>query len=176
MTIDAIGVRMERLKEDTGFRDRDVSGDIKVYADLKGLFKDSSKLSGIGHMGISKGRLWQLDLFKGAGSLIFSRDFSDVVFTEGACDWKMSGKAFLIENLVMKSDILTLRGSGSIGPDRAVEGVIRPEISEDATTGGRFAAAVGKGTEIEISGTLKDPRFKTRTSVIDVVGAMLQRQ
>jgi hypothetical protein len=172
--LDAIGVKLERLKEDTGFKDKDVSGDIKVYADMKGVLKDASRTSGIGHLGLAKGRLWQLNLFKGAGTLIFSSDFSDVVFTSGACDYKVSGNTFFIDNLVMKSDLLTLYGSGRIGSDRSVEGMIRPEIPLDATSSGSFASAVGKGTVIEISGTLKEPRFKTKTNVVDVVGAMLQ--
>lgn len=174
--LDAIGVRMGLLKEDTGFKDKEVSGDIKVYADIKGYFKDASRLKGIGHAGISNGRLWQLNLFKGAGTLIFNRDFSDIVFTEGACDWKLEGQDFFIENLIMKSDVLTLRGAGRIGLDRSVEGTIRPEVDEYVADRGTLASAVGKGTVIEVGGTLKDPVFRTRTNVIDVVGAMLQQQ
>jgi hypothetical protein len=54
--------------------------------------------------------------------------------------------------------------------------MIRPEVDEDEAGTGTLASAVGKGTVIEIGGTLKDPAFKTRTNVIDVVGAMLDRQ
>lgn len=176
VNIDAIGVKMDRLKEDTDFKDKDVSGDVKVYADVKGVFRDASRFTGIGHAGIKNGKLWQLNLFKGTGAMIFSRDFSDVVFTEGACDWKVDGNSLSIENLVMKSDLLTLRGAGKIGFDRSVKGMIRPEVDEDEAGTGTLASAVGKGTVIEIGGTLKDPAFKTRTNVIDVVGAMLDRQ
>ena len=173
--LDAIGVKLEDLKADTDSRDKDVSGDIKVYADVKGIFKDASRLTAIGHIGLSKGRLWQLDLFKGAGTLIFSKDFSDIVFTSGACDYKVRDNACFIDNLVMKSDVLTISGSGRIGFDRSVEGVLRPEISEDIAESGTLASAVGKGTVIEIGGTLKDPSFKTKTSMMSVVGAMLHQ-
>jgi hypothetical protein len=172
--LDAIGVKLERLKEDTDFRDKDVSGVIKVYADVKGVFKDASRLSAIGHLGLTKGRLWQLNLFKGAGTLIFSRDFSDVVFTSGACDYKVRHNAFFINNLVLTSDLLTLTGQGRIGFDRSVNGIFRPEIPVDATSSGSLATAIGKGTVIEVDGTLKDPEFKTTTNFMDVVGAMFE--
>jgi hypothetical protein len=174
--LDAIGVKLEDVKADTDFKDKDVSGGIKVYADVKGIFKDASRLTAIGHIGLSKGRLWQLDLFKGAGTLIFSRDFSDIVFTSGACDYKVMDNSCFIDNLVMKSDLLTLTGSGRIGFDRSVEGSLRPEISEDIADAGTLASAVGKGTVIEISGTLKDPGFKTKTSMMSVMGAMLHQE
>jgi len=177
LTADSIGVKLERLKEDTGFKDKDVSGELRVYADLKGVFKDASRSSGIGHASIKKTRLWQLDLFKGAGALIFSSDFSEIVFTEGACDFKIKDKAFRIENLVMKSDQLDLYGYGRIGMDRSVEGTLRPEIKEGAVsegTAGKMAIAIGKGTVIDIGGTLAEPAYKRRTNVVDVVGAMLQ--
>jgi hypothetical protein len=164
------------LKADTDFKDKDVSGDIKVYADIKGIFKDASRLSGIGHVGLTRGRLWQLNLFKGAGSLIFSDDFSDIVFTSGAFDYIIRESSFFIDNLVMKSDLLTLYGSGRIGFNRHIEGSMRPEIEPDAASTGKLAVAVGRGTIIEVNGTLKDPQFKTKTNVINVVGAMLQQQ
>ncbi len=174
--LDAIGVKLEDVKADTDFKDKDVSGDIKVYADVKGIFKDASRLTAIGHVRLNKGRLWQLDLFKGAGTLIFSKDFSDIVFTSGACDYKVRDNVCFIDNLVMKSDLLTLTGSGRIGFDRSVEGALRPEISEDIAESGTLASAVGKGTIIEIGGTLKDPSFKTKTNMMSVVGAMLRQE
>lgn len=176
MKLDAIGIKLERLKTDTGFKEADVSGDIKIYADLKGVFGDLSRLGGIGHLGIKRGRLWQLDLFKGAGKLIFNSDFGDIDFTEGACDFRINDSSVVVENLVMKADELKLTGAGSIGFDRSVRGILRPEVMEDAVAGGtpgKFAIAVGQGTVIDISGTLADPQFKTRTNVVDVVGAFM---
>jgi hypothetical protein len=176
LKFDAIGVQLDKLKVDTGFRDRDVSGTLKIYADLKGTLKDASRLSGIGHIGIVKGKLWQLDLFKGAGRTIFNSDFSDIEFTEGACDFRIDRGAVSIENLVMKSEELKLTGRGDIGADHSVNGELRPEINEDAVASGaqgKFAVAVGKGTVVEISGTLGEPRFRTKTNVVDVVSAFI---
>lgn len=177
LQFDAIGVKLDKLKADSGFSDRDVSGTLKIFADLNGTLKDASRLAGIGHIGIANGKLWQLDLFKGAGKAIFSSDFSDIEFTEGACDFRIGGGDIRIENLVMKSEELKLTGRGEIAADRSVSGTLRPEISEDAVatgTTGKFAMAVGKGTVIEVSGTLKEPRFKTKTNVVDVVSAFME--
>jgi hypothetical protein len=175
--LDTIGVKLDKMKEETPFRDRDVSGTLKIYVDLKGIVKDPLRLTGIGHASITAGKLWQLDLFKGAGKAIFSSDFGDIVFTDGACDFRIgAGGTFAVENLVLRSEELDLTGRGEIMAGRELSGILRPEIREGAVAEGatgKLAIAVGKGTVIEISGTLKEPKFKTRTNVVDVVSAFM---
>jgi len=173
--VDAKDVKLENLKMDMGFKDKYVSGDMKALATLSGTFKDTTKFSGAGRVSITSGRLWQLNLFKGLGSLIFSSDFNDIVFTEGSSDVKMSNKDFVINNFVLKSDLLNLYGSGTIGIDKSINAMLRPEIKESAMGSGtheKIMMAVSGNTVIKITGTIGKPEYKTQANFGDVVGGI----
>lgn len=173
--VDVKDVKLEDLKADTGFKDKDVSGDIKALANLTGTFKDITKLSGTGRVSIKNGRLWQLNLFKGLGSIIFSSDFNDIAFTEGSCDIKIAQREFVINNFMLKSELLNLYGSGTIGFDKSVSAMLRPEIRESAIdygSAGAIAVAVSNNTVVKITGTLEKPGYKTQANLADVVGGI----
>ncbi|MCX5678660.1 MAG: hypothetical protein NTY76_06085 [Candidatus Omnitrophica bacterium] len=173
--IDIKDVKLEDLKADTGFKDKDVSGDITALAKLTGAFKDSAKFSGTGRLSIKNGRLWQLNLFKGLGAIIFSRDFSDIAFTEGSCDIKIAREFFTVNNFVLNSDLLNLYGSGTIGFNKSVDAVLRPEIRESAVdygSAGAIAVAVSSNTVVKITGTLEKPEYKTQANLADVMGGI----
>lgn len=175
VSLDAQDIMLERLKMDTGFKNADVSGDIKVYANLTGILKDLSKLSGVGRLTITDGRLWQLDLFKGLGSTIFTSDFSSIVFSEGSCDFRISDRIFYADSVDLKGELMRLYGSGRLGFDNSISAVLRPEINENTMWPGtqrNIAMAIQRGTAIEISGTLKNPAFRNRTDVLAVVGGV----
>lgn len=183
ISLDAQDIMLEKIKADTGFKDADVSGDIKLYANLTGLLKDQSRLNGLGRLTITDGRLWQLNLFNGLGKTIFTSDFSSIVFSEGSCDFRIAEKAFYADSVDLKGELMRLSGSGSIGFDKSISAVLRPEINENAMWAGtqrNIAMAVQNGTVVEITGTLKDPVFKNRTDVLAVVGsvagALLKRE
>ncbi|MDP3804058.1 MAG: AsmA-like C-terminal region-containing protein [Candidatus Omnitrophota bacterium] len=172
VTINLKDANLEKYKKDTDMKDKDLAGDIKLYASINGSFEDVSTLAGIGKISIAKGRLWQLDLFRGLGGLIFTSDFSDIVFTEGSCNFKIRDKIFYTNDISLKSDLLNLNGSGDLGFDKSVNALLKSELTEDAMYPGfrkNIATAIGKFTYIEVSGTLKDPKYKMRPSVSDIV-------
>ena len=164
--------KLEQYKKDTEMKDKDISGIIKLYASINGSLKNDSALNGLGNISITKGRLWQLDLFKGIGAVIFTSNFSDIVFAEGYCDFKIKDKAFSTDNLSLKSDELNLYGSGKVGFDKSISAILKSELTEDAMTSGlrkNIAAAIGKYSVIEVSGTLKDPKYNVRPSMSDII-------
>lgn len=173
--VDLKDVKLEDIKMDTGFKDKDVSGDITALAKLAGAFKDSTKLSGTGRVAIKNGRLWQLNLFKGLGAVIFSNDFRDIVFTEGSCDIKIAPQAFTFNNFILKSELLNLYGSGIIGFDKSVNAMLRPEIRESAIDYGSaspIAVAISSNTVVKITGTFEKPEYKTQANLADVMGGI----
>ena len=173
LTLNTKDVKLEKLKKDTGFKDKDVAGDIKIYANTTGLINDSSKLTGIGKISIARGKLWQLDLFKGLGTLIFTSDFSDIIFTEGSCDFKIENKSFVTNDFSLKSNLLNLYGSAKIGFDKSINASLTSELTEEAMCPGarkNIAAAIGKSTFIDISGILSAPKYKVRLNVADLAG------
>ena len=70
--------------------------------------------------------------------------------------------------------MLDLRGSGTIGADKSVNAMVRPEIREAALDGTkeRIAMAVSSNTVIKITGTLDKPQFTAQANFAEVVGGI----
>jgi len=45
------------------------------------------------------GKLWQLDLFRGIGAILFKRDFNSVIFKEGSCAFVVKDKNAFMNDL-----------------------------------------------------------------------------
>lgn len=170
---DIKGVKLEKLKADTAFKDKDVSGTINANARLKGAFGDLSRLEGFGRITIASGKLWQLNLFQGLGALLFSRDFSNIVFSGGACDFLIGDKAISTDDLDLKSDVINMHGSLKIGFDNSIDASLKAQVLQEAIEANRtirkITKAIGKYSFIKVTGTLKEPKYSLQPDVADIV-------
>jgi len=165
-------MKIEKLKEDTPFKDKKVSGDIQAKVALSASGSGPKRLTGSGKIFITDGKLWQLNLFKGLGVLIFTSDFSDVVFKSGHCNFTVKDGFVLTDDLALSSGLIDMHGTGKIGFDDTVEAYLKTELSEGAmeeSTRKNIAIAVGRYTFIEIKGTLEKPVYKVVPSVSAMV-------
>ena len=176
LDLDIDGVKIEKLKNDTAARKKDISGNLKAQLKLNGVAQDISKLSAIGKIYINDGRLWELNLFQGLGSLLFIRDFSRIVFKDGSCSFTVRDKVISTQDLAMKSDIANLDGSVQIGFDSRIDASLNVQVlSDNVPLTGTFkdlATAIIGGAEhfgtIRITGTLKDPKYRFNPAVGDL--------
>lgn len=164
---------LARLKSATALKDLDISGrtDLKVY--LRGLNgKSVSSLSGSGSIKISEGKLWQLNLFKGLGVLIFTRDFSNIVFNEGKCNFHIRDSFVSTDDLELKSELLDMYGRVRIGFDKTINALLKTEINSrvlaERRGRGGMAQAMGDYGIIDVRGTLKEPKFTIRPDVTNI--------
>jgi hypothetical protein len=174
---DIEGVKIEKLKADTDFKDKDVTGSVKLHVKLNGFVNNAEKLSGDGRLAVTEGKLWQLNLFRGLGTMLFTSDFSEIIFKEGQCDFKIGGKSIYTNELVFKSDLVKILGPIKIGFDNSVTATFKAEFSEDALEAGTrkdITTAVGKYTYIDVYGTLKDPQYKIRPDVGNIVQSIAE--
>lgn len=170
-------IKIEKLKLDTPFKDKDSSGTIRAIAKVNGFLKDISKLSGAGKIQIENGKLWELNLFKGLGKLLFSKDFTDIVFSDGYCEFFIKDKAIFTDKLILKSSLVNLEGRGKIGFDSALDASLNVQMSGELApvTGGvkDIAAAImgqaGRFATIKLSGTLQKPEYQHRFTPVDVL-------
>ncbi|TRZ96508.1 DUF748 domain-containing protein [bacterium] len=171
------GIKIEQLKLDTPMKGKDISGTIHSQAKINGFAKDAAKISGIGKILINDGRLWQLDLFKGLGELLFSRDFGNIVFNEGYCDFLIKDRAVFSDNLKLKSNLLGISGGGKIGFDGSLDAALNVQVNDGfnsepsmikniATT---LLGEAGRFAVIKLSGTLQKPKYRLQPAVVDVV-------
>jgi len=175
--INISAVKLEELKLDTPAKDKDIAGLIQAQAKLNGFSNDISRLSGTGQISISGGKLWQLDLFKGLGALVFAQDFANIIFHEGYCGFIVQDKSVSTDNLKLKSSIAELSGSARIGFDSSIDAALNVEIlDEGVPLSGTFkditTVILGQGSKfgvIKISGTLQQPKYKFKPAVVNII-------
>ena len=171
------GVKIEKLKQDTEAKDKDITGTIQGEVKINGFSGDLSKLNGAGKVFITEGKLWQLNLFKGLGSLLFDKDFASIIFNEGSCAFSIRDKYIFSDNLIMKSNIADLEGSVKISFDSSVYASLNVKVLDemvplkgtfkDITTA--IVGQAGRFGVIKVSGTLKEPKYKFQTAVVDII-------
>ncbi|MBU1726782.1 MAG: AsmA family protein [Candidatus Omnitrophica bacterium] len=171
------GVKIEKLKIDTSSKDKDISGTINAECKLSGYGNNLSKVTGSGKININEGRLWELNLFKGLGTLVFIKDFANIIFREGRCSFVIQDKYVSTNDLLLKSNISEVGGSVKLGFNSSIDATLNVNIlDENVPMTGTFkdiATAIigraGKFGTITISGTLKDPKYKFKTAVVDII-------
>ncbi|MBI4707443.1 MAG: AsmA family protein [Candidatus Omnitrophica bacterium] len=170
------GLKIEKLKLDTSLKDKDISGTIKFSAKLSGFLNDLAMVNGSGKINIKDGKLWQLDLFQGIGSLLFVKDFANIAFSEGDCGFVVKDKYVSTENLVLRSNIANLFGPVKIGFDSSINAQLSVEVlSQMVPLTGTYrdvaTAILGQAEKfaiIEITETLQKPKIKFKTAYFDI--------
>ena len=169
---DIKGVRLEKLKTDTVFKDKDIAGMIRLQTKISGFSDDLGRLTGSGRFAISNGKLWELNLFKGLGVLIFTSDFSEIIFRDGICNFEIKEKAVSTDDMRLKSDLINMYGSVKVDFSNNINASLKAEIPAEAMEPGvrkNIATALGKYSRIAIVGTLKEPKYQVRPDVAGVV-------
>jgi len=171
------GVRLEKLKLDTASRNKDISGDLGGELKVSGFVNDLTKLSGFGRVAITNGKLWELNLFKGMGKLLFADDFANIIFSEGFCAFAIQDSSIFTDNLRLKSNVANLSGPLKIGFDGTLDGALNVEIlSEMVPLKGTFkdvtTAIIGSSGVfgvIRLGGTLAQPKYSFKTAVGNII-------
>jgi hypothetical protein len=170
-------IEIEKLKLDTAAKDKDIAGIIQAQIKLSGYSNDLSKLTGAGRILVTEGKLWELNLFKGLGKLIFAKEFSNIVFSEASCGFIIQNQSIFTDNLKLKSKLVELTGTSNIAFDGTLDAaidlhVLNKMIPLNETFKDVIVAIAGKLDTvgvIKISGTLKEPTYKFQPAVIDIL-------
>ena len=171
------GVDLEKLKMDTAFKNKDLGGTLQLESKVSGFSNDLSKLSGAGKVSITNGRLWELNLFQGLGKVLFARDFANIIFSEGSCNFSIENKMLSTDSLRLKSNMANLAGPVAIGFDGSLAATLDVEVLSDlvplsGTLKDITTAIVGEaGTfgVIKLSGTLKEPKYKFQPAMTNII-------
>lgn len=173
---DIKGVKIEKIKEHTVFKNIDISGLIQAHIGAKGSSNDLPGLNAWGKLNIFNGKLWQIDLFRGIGAILFKKDFNSVIFKEGSCDFVIKDKVAFINDLSLKSDLLNLYGTAKIGFDNSISAYLKSEFTDEGIDAGNvsdFAGAIEKYSIIEVKGSLKEPKCKFRPDLSNIGNDLL---
>ncbi|MDO8661922.1 MAG: AsmA family protein [Candidatus Omnitrophota bacterium] len=171
-------VKIEELKLDTQARAKDISGAIQGAVKVNGFLDDITGSQGKGRLSINKGKLWELDLFKGMGKLLFSQDFASITFSDGKCDFTIQDKSIFTGKLTLEGSMVNLSGPVKIGFDGSISATLNVDILSDLVpltgtfkdvTTAIIGGTTGKFAEIRISGTLREPKYKFEAAVANII-------
>jgi hypothetical protein len=173
----ASGINLEKLKNDTSSRQKDISGIFLGEVKLNGVGSDLNKINGAGSFAVNHGKLGELNLLKGLGKLLLAKDLGNIEFIGCVSDFSLKDRFVYLDNLKLTSSMVNLTGPIKIGFDRSLEGALDVEIlSELVPLDGTFkdvtTAIIGQGGKfgvIKLSGTLAEPKYSFNTAVGNIV-------
>lgn len=158
-------IDLAKLKMDTKLKDKDIAGLLNFQLNLDGTAEDLETLQGQGKIFIKDGKLWELNLFKGLGELLFMPVYRKIVFREADISFIVKDKTIKISDSFLGSDGLDLSAEGKIGFDSSLDLLLHTEINETLLTESpdlrKFTSAiVGNLLAIKIGGTWQKPEYK----------------
>ncbi len=177
LELKAGGIKLEKLKADTASKNKKISGTLLGGLKLSGYANDINKLEGSGRFSILEGDLWEFNLLKGLGKLLFTKDLGSIKFSECTSDFLVKDKFVYTDNLKLKSNIVDFSGPLKIGFNGSLEGALDVEIlSELVPVSGTFKdittaiiGQAGKFASIKLSGTLKEPKYSFKPAVTNII-------
>ena len=124
-------------------------------------------MEGDGTVLIHDGNIWQLNLLKGLGKIIFTSDFENIPIQEVSADFNIKNQKASTENLVLKSPVFTVSGKGWVNFENQLDFNVNAQFAErlPSDAGSYQEKITSLGTQlgsilnIRITGALSDPKF-----------------
>ena len=167
VNIDLQSTNLQKLKDVTIWKDNEISGFLSGTAQLKGPLADWKAIEGDGTVLIHDGNIWQLNLFKGLGKIIFTSDFENIPIQEVSANFNIQNQKVSTENLAIKSPVFTILGKGWVDFENQLNFNLSAQFQERLPSGTEsyqekvsfLAAQFGSILNIKITGALNDPKF-----------------
>lgn len=158
-------INLEKLKLDTKFKDADLAGLFGLKLNLSGTTEGFQTMKGQGHASVKNGKLWELNLFKGLGELLFAPLYHKILFKEADINFNIKDNYINIDNSFLGSDQIDFSGSGKIGFNTSLDLLLHADINENLLTDSpdlrKFTSLiVGNLLDVKIGGTMQEPKYK----------------
>jgi len=158
---------LQKLKETTIWKDREVSGFLTGAVHVQGSFKNWKKMEGDGNVLIHDGNIWQLNLFQGLGKLIFTSDYENIPINQVGADFKIQDERVATENLFLQSPVFAVSGKGWVDFNHQLDFNINTEFESQLPTGSEtyqqkisnLLTQFGSVLNIKITGSLNNPKY-----------------
>ena len=170
-------VKLGELIKDTSAKKEQIAGTLDVEGKFKGYLGDfREKLIGQGKVNITDGKFWGLNLFQGIGSLVFSQDFSNIVFSKGSASFSVNQETVTSPDVHMEGDVTVMDGQAKIGFDGSIDAWLDVKVSKDIPFSGTLKdvttaimGTAGRFGRITITGTLDKPKHSFSPAVVDIL-------
>jgi len=175
-------IDISRLKQDTALKDKDISGALSATANLNGKGSDLSKLTGGVELNVANGNMWELNLFKGLGKLLFPRSFEKIIFKEAKGQFFINNKSVTTHDLKLNSNELELAFDGSFDfggnlDFRVFNKFSEQLLTEESQTLEKIISSVltqtGSFVVVRLTGTFLEPKYKIEPQVGNILEGIM---
>jgi autotransporter translocation and assembly factor TamB len=170
-------LNLAEFKKDLELKDTNLSGRLSLEANIE---NDSltqwNKLNGEGKISIEQGNIWEINLLRGLGNMLFIPEFESIVFEEGHSDLIFKDENVVFDNIELKSYQMTLRGRGRISLKGDIDFAMVSEFNPNLVSASEslkkfFTNLLGQNAlAIELNGTLKKPNYKIKPVLFSNLG------
>ena len=145
----------------------ELSGSFSLNLGLNGELKNQASWKGKGDYKIANGYLWDFRIIKLLNKIMI-QEFIRTVYTASSATFTIADRRVSTENLVLKSNTISLRAQGSIDFDQNIKFDVYPSLSEIAQIQSEdeifkklTTVVVSKTLNIiRLTGTIKEPKSK----------------
>jgi len=168
-------VDLAKLFIDLPMEKQDFAGIMTGTVVCSGTLGSLEKIEAKSEIHIEDGKLWEFNPLKGLGEFLFIPRYDTLIFKEARGNFNIANKKIFTDNLIMKANILALAWEGYMDFDGNLNFTITPKTLENLSDdpgefeefiGGIFSE-IGGLTVVELTGTVKDPKFGKKTIVGD---------
>lgn len=162
-------IDIAKWKNDTEFKKLDLRGLLYGDAEFGGFGDKIETLRGKGAFAIADGRLWELPVFAGLANILYIPGVSKIVFGEAKGTFTVGNRIIVTSDTELYAPQMNVVGEGSLDFDGNIDFDITAafvkEFLEGPTALGPlrdfFVDEAGNFVgKINLSGTLKEPKFK----------------
>ena len=153
---------------------KNYSGKLSLQAHLENIDLLSwNKMKGQGKIIIVDGNIWQLNLLKGLGKFLFIPGFEEIIFKQGYADFTFRNEDIIFKNLKLLSKELSIAGEGKLSLKGYLDFLFYPEFAKNLVDSSKglkkyIGALLGRTSlTVEIKGTLKNPKYKIKSPLIE---------
>lgn len=166
LKLEASGLDLARLKQDTALSDKTLSGLLNATLTLGGRGFDTQSFSGKGFITVKEGNLWEFAPLKKLGQFLFIPSFEKIVFNEAEADVIIADGNIFTDEGIMRSPQVTLYAQGKMDFSGNLDYIIRsefnPEIARDSSDLMQILSSVigkvGQFTTLKLTGTIQNPK------------------
>ena len=168
--VSANNLDLGRMVRDLDLENKNIEGKAIFQTVLRGRADKPESFIGEGAISIAEGQLWETDLFKKMGELVFVKveGLDRVVFHSLSGTFKVQDKKIWTKDLTLNSETVDLSLRGSIDFDQSLDFLMDIQYSRDVmrgalATGGLVPFVVQEAgsmiSQYKVSGTLSKPKY-----------------
>lgn len=167
LTASLVDTNLVKLKKDTALKDKDLAGYLSSRVQMEGNLNDLDTIRGQGSLNIQDGNIWQLNLLRGLGVLLFIPEFSRISFVAAQGDFTIRDQKVSTENFELASEEVGILCDGWVDFAGKLNFDITAQFSQKAIEESNsikkalttILSQTNDYLTIKLTGSLKEPKY-----------------